>query len=87
MKGVYLTSEAKKEIEKELKRLKGYDIGNNMYLDIQIETYENILKDSIVLPVHSTWNDLGHDTGTFLNDDGDLLGEYFPNGIIVSQPQ
>jgi hypothetical protein len=90
MKGIYLTEEAKKEIEAIIENLKkpaphwdmegkkvGVYVSDSM--DDRRELYEQILSSATVLPVHEDWEKCVHYTLVpfFEND--------LPNGVIIEK--
>jgi hypothetical protein len=84
MKGIYLTEEAKKEIEAIIENLKkpaphwdGVYVSDRM--DERRELYEQILSSATILPVHEDWEKCVHYTLVpfFEND--------LPNGVIIEK--
>jgi hypothetical protein len=84
MKGIYLTEEAKKEIEAIIENLKkpaphwdGVYVSDKM--EARSELYEEILSSATILPVHEDWEKCVHYTLVpfFEND--------LPNGVIIEK--
>lgn len=88
MKGIYLTEEAKKEIEAkiaelEVKRDEAAEDGNEAYANNcigQIFAYYEILSLAVVLPIENSWEDVN-----YLYDG--VRKELFPNGLIIQPKQ
>lgn len=86
MKGIYLTEEAKAEIEAEIKNLedRAYDSGVNTdrYFNCfsKIEILQEILSSATILPVEKRWQDVKNES-LFTK-----VEEKYPNGVII-QPK
>ncbi len=84
MKGIYLTEEAKAEIEAEIKNLedRAYDSGVNTdhYFNCfsKIEILQEILSSATILPVEESWDHVDENTHT--------IPKVYPNGVII-QPK
>jgi hypothetical protein len=84
MKGIYLTEEAKAEIEAEIKNLedRAYDSGVNTdhYFNCfsKIEILQEILFLATILPVEESWDHVDENTHT--------IPKVYPNGVII-QPK
>jgi hypothetical protein len=92
MKGIYITEESKKELEKEIEALEDSNLWssprfNSHYENqAQLRALKIILEHAIVLPVEESWKLIGENTGTFYDDDGEVLHSHFKNGVII-QPK
>ena len=93
MKGIYLTQEGKQEIEAKIAELEKLEEDEffdehliNDYLS-QIRTYKEILSSATILPVEESWKLIGENTGTFYDDDGEVLHSHFKNGVIIQPKQ
>ena len=93
MKGIYLTEEAKKEIEAIIENLKkpaphwdmegkkvGVYVSDSM--DDRRELYEQILSSATVLPVEESWTDFYNATSPLFNYSKPADVEYH-NGVII----
>jgi len=88
MKGVYLTPEAKQEIEAKMAQLEKeqktegealYIIGKTM-----INTYKEILASATILPVEKSWEVvLNKPIESLLNNESETLEDFYPQGVII----
>ena len=79
MKGIYLTEEDKKEIEKELvfledERKQSSSGDNNDYYQGRMRQLRIILESAIILPLEESWDK----TNAYYN-----LKAKYPNGVII----
>jgi len=89
MKGIYLTEQAKQEIEaiiETLEKSNAWDETENSMIFAKCELYKDILSSATILPVEESWTKVGKDTGTMYNDDADVLLNVYPNGVVI-QPK
>jgi hypothetical protein len=90
MKGIYLTEEAKQELEDKIADLKKKQ-SNLTYLplwkDYEVEkvTYEKILSSATILPIEESWTGFYRATNPMYKDFKSTDVE-FPNGVII-QPK
>jgi hypothetical protein len=90
MKGIYLTEQAKKELETEIAELartyREYGCWEEKYGELQ--TLRKILSSAIVLPVEKSYNDIQHfetsEHGTIIRKH--FLMSNYSTGIII-QPE
>jgi hypothetical protein len=98
----YITEQTKQEIEAKITELKKHlenvikinRIASNekskTYLEVEfkskINIYKIILSSATILPVEESWKLIGENTGTFYDDDGEVLHSHFKNGVII-QPK
>ena len=82
---IYLTQEGKEEIEEKIKILnektnQTEDLNSLISLDNQIMIYEDILFNSIILPVLEDYEELAKNT-----QDLTYSSVIYPNGVIIKQ--
>jgi hypothetical protein len=89
MKGIYLTEEAKKEIEAIIENLKqpaphwdGVYVSDRM--DERRELYEQILSSATILPTEESWTDFYNATSPLFTHFKPSDVEY-PNGVIIEK--
>jgi hypothetical protein len=90
MKGIYLTEEAKAEIEAKIAELeKQFLISENDLYSGMISALEEILSSATILPVEESYNDIQHfetsEHGTVIRKH--LLMANYPNGVIIQPKQ
>jgi len=82
MKRVYLTEEAKQEIEAKIAELENevvseFSPGRRIFIDAQLKAYKEILQSATILPVEESWQNIAHSTTvSFYEFD-------FPQGVII----
>jgi hypothetical protein len=88
VKGIYITEEAKKELEAKVAELENelQLVGNLFeevernpyYISNKIKVYQEILSSAIILPVEASWNNC---------DKNNLLFKQvqYPNGVIIEK--
>jgi hypothetical protein len=87
MKGIYLTQEAKQEIEAKIAELENFyitarKVGVTMEkIDWEVQYLKEILQSSTILPVEESWDDF--------QDISDPLyrQEDYPNGVVIQPKQ
>ena len=91
MNGIYLTPEGKKAIEDRIAELE--QVKHNCKTDyewneavVEQIVQKVILSSATILPVEESWKLIGENTGTFYDDDGEILHSHFKNGVII-QPK
>jgi len=88
MKGIYLTQEGKQEIEAKIADIESFGIITELHPKYSIwKTYKEILSSATILPVEESWKIIGENTGTFYDDDGEVLHSHFKNGVIIQPKQ
>jgi hypothetical protein len=59
---------------------------NQVKAEQAISLLQEILSSATILPVEESWKLIGENTGTFYDDDGEILHSHFKNGVII-QPK
>jgi hypothetical protein len=81
MKGIYLTEEAKKEIEAKIAELeKEGDIWSDCF-GIAMDVYQKILSSATILPVEESWRKCG----IVNRKDREYVIDLYPNGVIIKK--
>lgn len=70
MKGIYLTEEAKKEIEAKISELQ-------IFSPLETIAFEEILSSATIIPVEKRWQDVKNES-LFTK-----VEEKYPNGVII----
>jgi len=93
MKGIYLTQEAKQEIEAKITELeKQLQLVGNLFEDVEhnhnyisnkIKTHKEILESATILPVEESWDEVEFCYECALED----LQETYPQGVIIQPKQ
>jgi hypothetical protein len=93
MKGIYLTEQAKQEIQVKIAELE--EIKINCVTDyewneaiVEQNVYKQILLSAIVLPVEESWKEVGNKIENFVfseSTEGDFHEKHYPFGIIILQ--
>ncbi len=88
MKGIFITEEGKQELEAILSELKIVGTNtNDIYVVGQIYILKEILSSATILPVEESWKVIGENTGTFYDDDAEVLHSHFKNGVIIKSKE
>jgi hypothetical protein len=89
MKGIYLTTEAKQEIEAKIVELeKVYpeflknQLAGTLANRTLVNVYKEILSSATILPVELKWEDVEQQSDDFYR-----LDEHYPNGVIIQPKQ
>jgi hypothetical protein len=89
MKGIYLTQQAKEELEAKIAELKNVvekyqECKNWMWFDTigQLEAYKEILSSATILPVEESW-----DNAIDTHDVENAFVKHYPNGVIIKSKQ
>jgi len=79
MKGIYLTQEAKQEIEAMIAETerKFMSTGNDIYAG-EVNVYKEILSSATILPVEESWFDVNQSV---------VLENVYPQGVIIQPKQ
>jgi hypothetical protein len=59
---------------------------HNLYSG-ELNILKEILQSATILPVEESWKLIGENTGTFYDDDGEVLHSHFKNGVIIQPKQ
>jgi hypothetical protein len=89
MKGIYLTTEAKQELEAKIAELEKVFISNDgsktqkelAPISLEYKIYKEILASLTILPIEESWDIVNEKTDYGLSD-----REVYPNGVII-QPK
>jgi hypothetical protein len=87
MKGIYLTTEAKQEIEAKIAEFeKPFVHYDGIYVSdeqlAKIDLLEEILSLAVILPVEESWNNISNNTFDRANN-----SEIYPQGVIIQSKQ
>jgi hypothetical protein len=84
MKGIYLTQEGKEEIEKSILELSLKSerawAGDRHWYQGRINMLNDILNESIVLPVEESWNQFNMSNKSLTLENKKI---WYPNGVII----
>ncbi len=98
MKGIYLTEEAKKEIEAKISELGETEDINSECWGIESSVYQEILSSATILPVEESWdivhehcyssfqNFKEHEYEDYFCNEEKYFKKTYPNGVII-QPK
>jgi hypothetical protein len=90
MKGIYLTEEAKKEIEAKISEietgLKTLSLTDGFKDMGMLSVYKEILSSATILPVEKSWSDIQDTVVSRKQLPFSYTEEYYPNGVII-QPK
>ena len=81
MKGIFLTEEAKQEIEAKIVKLEKNKYKN---LRMNIYVYKEILLSATILPVEESWNQFNMSNNSLTLQNKKI---WYPNGVIIQPKQ
>jgi hypothetical protein len=86
MKGIYLTAEAKQEIEAEIKKFEKELIEEvnpfiNTSINAELDIYRKILSSATILPVEESWDEFYNNSDSLYNP------AHYINGVIIQSKQ
>jgi hypothetical protein len=95
MKGIYLTTEAKQEIQVKIAELEETKINCKADYEwneaiVEQNVYKQILLSAIVLPVEESWKGVGDKLKHFVfseSTEGDFHEKHYPFGIVIQPKQ